>query len=173
MPERESQHSTQNDNLNPPNPKLDNQPIIYLDLTFNTEIHIPANPPGTAIKPPNLQRLISPYDWSPSYKAAITAVSCISTLFASFAASCYSPGAEQMGNELDVSQEAVFVGIKTFTCGFAVGPMFLAPISEINGRKPMFVATAIFFTVCQLCCAVCRSFPGCVCHSSFVQSWQC
>lgn len=65
-----------------------------------------------------------------------------------------------MADEWHVSQEAVLVGITTFTSGFAVGPMFLAPFSEINGRKPVFVATAILFTVCQLCCAVCRSFPG-------------
>lgn len=67
-----------------------------------------------------------------------------------------------MANEWDVSQEVVIVGVTTFTCGFAVGPMFLAPFSGINGRKPVFVGTAILFTVCQLCCAVCRSFTGCV-----------
>lgn len=30
-----------------------------------------------------------------------------------------------------------------------------------------FVATAILFTICQLCCSVCRSFPGCVANPSF------
>ncbi|EYE92297.1 MFS general substrate transporter [Aspergillus ruber CBS 135680] len=111
-------------------------------------------------QPSNLKHLISPYNWSSGYKFTVTAISCISTIFASFAASCYSPGAEQMANEWDVSQEVVIVGVTTFTCGFAVGPMFLAPFSEINGRKPVYVGTAILFTVCQLYCAVCRSFTG-------------
>lgn len=47
-----------------------------------------------------------------------------------------------------------------FTTGFATAPMVLAPFSELNGRKPVFVATGILFVICQLCCAVTRSYPG-------------
>lgn len=140
---------------------IDHNPVTYSHLTFETEVPIPSGP-ATAIQPPDLGHLGSPYKWSSGYKATVTGVSCISTLFASFAASCYSPGATQMASEWHVSEVAVLVGITTFTCGFAIGPMFLAPFSEINGRKPVFVATAILFAVCQLCCSVCRSYPGCV-----------
>ncbi|ODM23091.1 hypothetical protein SI65_00680 [Aspergillus cristatus] len=133
------QQPTQDSNINPETRERKNQSITYLDLAFNTDIPVPLQP--TPVEPPNIKHLISPYDWSPSYKSTITGVSCISTLFASFAASCYSPGAEQMVDEWHVSQEVVLVSITTFTCGFAVGPMFLTPFSE-------------------LCCAVCRSFPG-------------
>jgi MFS family permease len=90
----------------------------------------------------------------------MTGVSCTSTLFASFAASCYSPGADQMKSEWQVSKVAVLVGITTFTSGFAIGPMVLAPFSEVYGRKPVFVATAILFAICQVCCAVTRIYPG-------------
>ena len=38
--------------------------------------------------------------------------------------------------------------------------MVLAPFSEINGRKPVFVATGILSVICQLCCAMTRSYPG-------------
>ena len=140
---------------------IDHSPVTYSDLTFETEVPVPSGL-ATAIQPPDLVHLGSPYKWSPSYKATITGVSCISTLFASFAASCYSPGATQMANEWHVSEVAVLVGITTFTCGFVIGLMFLAPFLEINGRKFVFVATAILFAVCQLCCSVCRSYPGCV-----------
>lgn len=158
IPGHDGRQPTQDSNIDPETREPKDQPLTYLDLTFNTDIPVPPQP--LSIDPPNLKHLISPYDWSHSYKVTVTGISCISTLFASFAASCYSPGAEQMADEWHVSQEAVLVGITTFTCGFAVGPMFLAPFSEINGRKPVFVATAILFTVCQLCCAICRSFPG-------------
>ncbi|OJJ37276.1 hypothetical protein ASPWEDRAFT_170761 [Aspergillus wentii DTO 134E9] len=139
------------------------KPIFYQNLTFETELPSPSVPVDEIASippPPNLTKLDFPYDWSPTHKAFITGVSCISTLFSSFAASCYSPGVTHMTAEWHVSQVAVLVGITTFTSGFAVGPMFLAPFSEINGRKPVFVATAILFAVCQLCCSVTRSFPG-------------
>jgi hypothetical protein len=142
-------------------------PISYRYLEFETEIpSLFPNPQlfpafyTDNLPPPNLKKYESPYDWSPARKYFITTVSCISTLFASFAASCYSPGVEQMSAEWKVSDVAVTVGITTFTSGFAVGPMFLAPISEVVGRKNVFVATAFLFTICQLCCAVTRIYPG-------------
>ena len=133
--------------------------ITYLNLTFESALPQPAqiNPD---IPPPDISKLDSPYNWSPSYKNLITYVSCIATLFASFAASCYSPGTEQMSSEWEISQVATLVGITTFCCGFAVGPMFLAPFSEVVGRKPVFVATAILLMVCQVCCAVTRLYSG-------------
>ncbi|EEA20546.1 hypothetical protein TMatcc_000534 [Talaromyces marneffei ATCC 18224] len=133
--------------------------IVYLNLSFETVLPTPVRFVDT-IPPPDLLKLGSPYDWSPKRKSFITYVSCISTLFASFAASCYSPGAEQMAAEWHISQVACLIGITTFCAGFAVGPMFLAPFSEIIGRKPVFVATAILFMVCQLCCSVTRLYGG-------------
>ena len=51
-------------------------------------------------------------------------------------------------------------GITTFTTGFAAAPMVLAPCSELNGRKPVFMITGILFVICQFCCALTRSYGG-------------
>jgi hypothetical protein len=45
-----------------------------------------------------------------------------------------SPGQQQMKEEWHVSTVAILCGITTFTSGFGVAPMVLAPFSEINGR---------------------------------------
>ncbi|RAH48941.1 MFS general substrate transporter [Aspergillus brunneoviolaceus CBS 621.78] len=127
-------------------------------LTFATDLSFLLG--SHPVPPPKLKHLESPYEWTRHYKGVLTGVSCIATLFASFAASCYSPGAAQMEAEWHVSQVASLVGITTFTSGFAIGPMFLAPFSEIYGRKPVFIATAILFTICQVCCAVTRLYSG-------------
>lgn len=141
------------------------QEITYLDLDFESELPQPDPLPAhndIEIPPPDLSKLGSPYDWPIVHKAFATCVSSVSALFASFAASCYSPGAIQMASEWGISEVAALVGITTFTAGFAVGPMFLAPFSEITGRKPVFVATSILLTVCQLCCAETRLYSGSV-----------
>ncbi|KAL4962997.1 major facilitator superfamily domain-containing protein [Aspergillus stella-maris] len=127
-------------------------------LTFESALPQPVHPNPSI--PPDISKLNSPYNWSPFYKNLITYVSCIATLFASFAASCSSLGAEQMASEWGIGQVATLVGITMFCCGFAVGPMFLAPFSEVVGRKPVFVATAFLSLVCQVCCAVTRLYPG-------------
>jgi multidrug resistance protein len=38
--------------------------------------------------------------------------------------------------------------------------MVLAPFSEIQGRYPVFVGAGIVFFICQICCAVTRSYAG-------------
>ena len=58
--------------------------------------------------------------------------------------------------------------ITVFTSGFAIAPMVLAPFSELNGRRPVFIATGLLFVICQLCCAVTRSFGGMLAARFFV-----
>ena len=142
---------------------------LYLQLSFSTELPpLLALPPskedkkanGNGVSPPNLKRYISPYKWPLSRKAPIMVISCVSTMFASFAAGSYGPAVDQLVDEFKVSTVAIYIGITMFTAGFAVGPMPLSPFSEFKGRKPVFVATAALFLVCQVCTAVTRSYPG-------------
>lgn len=65
-----------------------------------------------------------------------------------------------MTAEWGVSSVAALVGITTFTTGFAVAPMVLAPFSEINGRRPVFIASGILFVICQLCSGLTQSYAG-------------
>ncbi|KAL8778685.1 MAG: hypothetical protein Q9213_007299 [Squamulea squamosa] len=145
---------------------LDRIPIIFHYLTFNTDLPCPSdtrvNETSTNIDPapPDLRRHISPFDWPESRKTYTVWLSCAVTVVTAYTAGSYSPATEQMMEAWHVSQTATYVGITTFTTGFATAPMILAPFSEINGRKPVFIATGTLFVICQLCCAVTRSYPG-------------
>ncbi|KAL4816743.1 major facilitator superfamily domain-containing protein [Aspergillus spinulosporus] len=105
---------------------------------------------------PNLDKVGSPYHWPPFQKSFIICISCASTLFASFATSCFSPGAEQISSEWGVSRVAALLGITTFCCGMGFAPMLLVPLSEIVGRRPVFLGTGAVLVIFQLCCAVTR-----------------
>lgn len=140
--------------------------IIWRYLTFETEL-----PPPTTITPtrvgqepapeaPNLAKYQNPFDWSNKRKNFTIIVSSIITALTAFAAGSYSPGIGQMTAEWGVSNVAALVGITSFTTGFAVAPMVLAPFSEIHGRRPMFVASGILFVICQLCSGLTRSYAG-------------
>ena len=41
-----------------------------------------------------------------------------------------------------------------------MAPMVLAPFSEINGRRPVFIASGILFVICQLCTGFTYSYAG-------------
>ena len=142
-------------------------PIVYHYLTFNTELPLPSvckrvvdasDEPEAA--PPDLRRYISPFAWTETQKTFTIWLSCAVTAVTAYTAGSYSPATDQLMETWNVGRTATYVGITTFTTGFATAPMILAPFSEINGRKPVFIATGALFVICQLCCAVTRSYPG-------------
>jgi multidrug resistance protein len=139
-------------------------PIVYHYLTYETELpspiinHVVKNEP--ALPQPDLEPYKSPFLWSKARKNVVLYLSCIATVFTAYTAGSYAPPASAMAEEWNVSTEAIFVGITTFCCGFAIAPMILAPFSEINGRYPVFICAGILFEVCQICCAITRSYSG-------------
>jgi multidrug resistance protein len=140
--------------------------IVWHYLTFETELPHPTTihptlpdqqqPP----EPPNLAKYGDPFQWSANRKNLTIWVACIITALTAFSAGSYSPGVGQMTAEWGVSSVAALVGITTFTTGFAIAPMVLAPFSEINGRRPVFIASGILFVVCQLCSGLTQSYAG-------------
>ena len=141
------------------------EPIVYHYLTFETELPSPISlgacrDTSAVPAPPDLQNYVSPFTWSKNRKNFMTWLSCAVTAVTAYTAGSYSPASQQMSEYWHISQVATYVGITMFTTGFAVAPMFLAPFSELNGRRPVFIASGILFVICQLCCAVTRSFPG-------------
>ncbi|KAF2437016.1 MFS general substrate transporter [Tothia fuscella] len=149
-------------------------PIVTHYLTFETELPSPTlicRSSTTTLGPPeqpDLVKYTSPFEWSQSRKRWIICLSCTATVCTAFTAGAYSPGLDQMKQEWGVSTVAILCGITTFTCGFGIAPMVLAPFSEIMGRRPVFIATGILFVLCQLCCALTRSFGGMLVARFFV-----
>ncbi|KAL9015721.1 MAG: hypothetical protein Q9185_006899 [Variospora sp. 1 TL-2023] len=147
--------------------KLDDLPVVYRYLTFQTELPTPSlesSPDAVSTAsgpaPPDLRQFASPFEWPERQKTFTIWLSCAVTVVTSYAPGSYSPATEQMMKEWNMNQTAIYVGITTFTTGFAIAPMVLAPFSELNGRKPVFIASGTLFVICQLCCAMTRSYPG-------------
>jgi multidrug resistance protein len=144
----------------------ESSPIIYHYLTFETPLPLPSSNSSSKsnaeLSPPqpDLKKYTSPFEWSKSRKNFTIWLSCLATLITAWTAGSYAPAADQMSAEWNVSKVAVYVGITTFCCGFAIAPMVLASFSEINGRYPVFVGAGILYFVCQICCAVTHSYPG-------------
>jgi len=141
-------------------------PIVWHYLQWNTDIptpvqgNLPVDRNINLPSPAKYEAYISPFEWSESRKNFITWLSCAATVVTAYAAGSYTAGDQQMMDEWHVSKTAITCGVTIFTCGFGVAPMILAPFSEINGRRPVFVITGILYVILQLCCAVTRSFPG-------------
>ncbi|KAL8774329.1 MAG: hypothetical protein Q9209_001080 [Squamulea sp. 1 TL-2023] len=150
------------------------EPITYHYLTFETTLPKPSQLSSARLdglpvpEPPTLSRYVSPFTWSASRKYTIVFISCINSLFVCYAAGSYDAAWEQISTQWGVSQTVTYLGITTFTIGFGIAPMILAPFSELNGRKPIFIITGVLFCVSQVSCAVTQSFPGMLVARFFV-----
>ncbi|RSM12083.1 hypothetical protein CEP52_002701 [Fusarium oligoseptatum] len=159
-----------------PQPKLDdNDPITYLYLTLNTVLPTPPLPKEAGLSEsqelppcPDLRPYASPFTLPAARKNILLALSCIATMFTAYTAGAYSPPSAAMAKDLGASHLAVLVGITTFCMGFAIAPMALAPVSEIWGRRPVFIFAGFVYVIFQAVCSVMPNLAGMLIARFFV-----
>ncbi|KAL2424444.1 MFS-rype transporter paaT [Exophiala dermatitidis] len=147
-----------------PRLSTDSQEIEYRYLTFQSELPLtPIFPPdfkGKIPPCPNLRDYDDPFTWSLTHKRLMTYLSCSVNITAAYSAGSYAAPAYVLTKKWGVSHVAYNVGISLFTYGFGFAPMILAPFSEINGRRPVFIVTGLLFVICQLGSALTDSYAG-------------
>ncbi|KAG8529839.1 MFS siderochrome iron transporter 1 [Bacidia gigantensis] len=79
-------------------------------------------------------------------KWMITLLVAFATLTVAFVSSAYSGGFLQIIETFHVSEEVVTLGLSLYVLGFAIGPLFWAPLSEMFGRQSLFFITFGAFT---------------------------
>lgn len=70
----------------------------------------------------------------------------MSTLVVTFASSVYASGIEDISQHFKVSTEVATLGLSLFVLGFALGPLIWAPLSELYGRRSIYVVTFVAYT---------------------------
>ncbi|RMZ75398.1 hypothetical protein DV738_g5477, partial [Chaetothyriales sp. CBS 135597] len=89
----------------------------------------------------------NPFSWSRSLRWFMTAVVACETLSVAFASSAFSGTLRELVLGFHASLELLTAGISLFVLGFAIGPLFWAPLSEIFGRQIIFCITFGIFTI--------------------------
>lgn len=131
------------------------QDIEHLYLEFDTPLPTPliSLPPGPGQspppEPPNLAKYTSPFLWPKWRKTVMTWISCAVTGLAGYAAGEGSPASAELTAKWNIGLVVYNLEITLFCIGFGLAPMVLAPFSEINGRRPIFVASGIIFVGMQ------------------------
>ncbi|KAJ3500367.1 hypothetical protein NM208_g17160 [Fusarium decemcellulare] len=77
-------------------------------------------------------------NFSQTKKWVITILQAVATLAVAFVSTAYSGGLTSILMDFHVSTEVVILGISMFVLGFAIGPLFWAPLSELYGRQIPF-----------------------------------
>ena len=153
---------------------LRTEAITYQYLTFKTPIteHSFIVHGGNGSEPippfPNLASYASPFLWSSARKTFTLVLCCAATLSAAYSAGAYSMPSAALEKKWNLSPVAFNTGVTSWCIGFGLSPMFLAPLSELNGRRPVFAISGIIFFVALVGCAVTDSFAGMLVARFFV-----
>jgi hypothetical protein len=103
----------------------------------------------------------NPLNFSTLRKWFITALAVIMTVLCAAAAGAYSPVMPNLMEEFGASSELVTLGISLYPFGCAlpiflfltivgIGPLVLAPLSELQGRNPVYFVTLFITTSSSL-----------------------
>ncbi|KAI1388920.1 MFS general substrate transporter [Hypoxylon trugodes] len=108
-------------------------------------------------------------NWSLKKKLLTAAMLGYTTMTSAFASSIFSAATPYVAKEFNVSSEVGLLGVSLFVLGFATGPTFWAPLSELKGRRLPIVTAMFGFSVFSIACAtgkdlqtilICRFFAG-------------
>ena len=69
----------------------------------------------------------------------------------------YTTGLGEMAIEFHTSEPVVTIGVTTYLIGLAVGSLILAPLSEIYGRRPVYIITMAIFILLIIPCGLATS----------------
>lgn len=61
--------------------------------------------------------------------------------------SMIAPALPDISHDLEVDEVTVGLMLSVFLLAFAVGPLLLAPFSEVFGRKPVWLAAGAFYSL--------------------------
>jgi hypothetical protein len=79
-------------------------------------------------------------------KWAIVVLHSLSTFAVTFASSVYASGIVGIRQRFNVSVEVATLGLSLYVLGFALGPLIWAPLSEMYGRKSIYVISFAAYT---------------------------
>ncbi|KAF5026579.1 hypothetical protein F66182_1304 [Fusarium sp. NRRL 66182] len=96
----------------------------------------------------------NPQNWSAGKKWVNIVLLSFMTFLTPFASSMFAPGIPQVMKDFGVDSTylASFV-VSVYVLGYAFGPLFIAPMSELYGRKALYLVTSFLFLLFSLMCA--------------------
>ncbi|KAG9311374.1 major facilitator superfamily domain-containing protein [Chiua virens] len=95
-----------------------------------------------------------PHQWSKLRRWMIAFVIWHSIAPVDLALTFYSGIQQQIQNEFRSTESIVTLGVGLYNFGAIFGPLLAGPLSELYGRRPIYVISMVGFTVSSLCTAL-------------------
>ncbi|OKL59558.1 hypothetical protein UA08_05013 [Talaromyces atroroseus] len=102
--------------------------------------------------------LANPKNWKTGRKWAVTFVVSSFTLISPLSSSILAPALSSIGQEFNITNDVeLSLALSIFVLAYAIGPLFLGPLSELYGRSRVLQLSNLFYFFFNLGCALARS----------------
>ncbi|PHH88541.1 hypothetical protein CDD83_7408 [Cordyceps sp. RAO-2017] len=95
----------------------------------------------------------NPHNWTTGRRAAVTFSAVLLVMNATYASSSPSGCLPSMARHFGVSIEAASLTITLFLLGYCAGPLMFAPLSELYGRRNVFLISFSGYIIFNFLCA--------------------
>lgn len=102
----------------------------------------------------------NPHNWSRLFRWYITIVASSVVVCVAYGSAVVTGGLGLIENKYNVSLEVAILTCSIMVCGFAVGPLLWSPLSEIIGRRPVYIISFALYTIFQIPCALSPNIGG-------------
>ncbi|PIB02838.1 putative MFS-type transporter [Cercospora beticola] len=99
----------------------------------------------------------NPQNWPLWYKGIVIAIFSYATTSTVLYSTSYTSAIPGMQREFNLSTSEGILGVTTYLLGMATGSVILAPLSEMYGRRPVYLITMLLFTILVIPCAVAQN----------------
>jgi multidrug resistance protein len=110
-----------------------------------------------------------PYNWSSAYRWGCTMCVAGLVVSAAFGTSVITGRLNGVVESFGCTEEVAILQVSLMVFGFMIGPLLWSPLSELFGRKPVYVIALFIYSIFNIPCAVannietvlvCRFFSG-------------
>ena len=102
-----------------------------------------------------------PHNWSYAYKWTTVAIVSLMGFISPMGASIIVPGSRMIDAQFHLQSRTLsIVPVSTYVLGLALGPFVFAPASELIGRRPVYMGTALVFVLFNIACGLVDNFAG-------------
>ena len=102
-----------------------------------------------------------PWNRSTASKYGAVTVVSLTALVSTLSSSMPIPGLTRMGSDFGVTNGQVLtLSISLYILAVGVGPFIFSPLSEVYGRRPIYLVTVSLFLIMNLLCGFVSNYPG-------------
>ncbi|MCJ1290234.1 hypothetical protein MMC34_001770 [Xylographa carneopallida] len=100
---------------------------------------------------------VDPFNWPLPRKWGIALLSSFGGLVTLMSGTMMAPALPQIGSDLNIGDATTQMTLSIFVLSFAFGPMVLAPLAEIYGRRRVWLLSSIWYIIWNTVCGFART----------------